>query len=104
MTETDDVNEAIALGDGGTLFYDAAFFSPDEADALCELLCRETAWQQEFGRGRPWPRLTAWCADDGLAYRYSGVTHVGAGWTPTLLEIKRRIEQASAAEFNSVLL
>lgn len=96
--------ESTALRDGGTLFYDAAFFPPDEADALFELLCRETAWKQEVGRGRPWPRLTAWYADDGLIYRYSGVTHVGGGWTPALSEIKRRIELASAAEFNSLLL
>jgi alkylated DNA repair dioxygenase AlkB len=98
------VSESTALRDGGTLFYAAAFFPRDEADALFALLCRETAWKQEVGRGRPFPRLTAWYADDGLIYRYSGVTHVGGGWTPTLSEIKRRIEQASAAEFNSVLL
>jgi alkylated DNA repair dioxygenase AlkB len=98
------VFETTALADGGTLLYDAAFFGRDEADALFDTLCRETAWKQEVGRGRPFPRLTAWYADDGLVYRYSGVTHVGNGWTPTLSSIKRRIEEGSAATFNSVLL
>src|SRR5207249_4775485 len=69
------------LRDGGILAYDATFFSAAEADRLFDTLLRETAWKQEMGRGRPFPRLTAWYADDGLIYRYSGVTHVGAGWT-----------------------
>jgi alkylated DNA repair dioxygenase AlkB len=98
------VGQTIALRDGGTLLYIQNFFDLAEADALFATSCGETAWKQEIGRGRPFPRLTAWYADDGLIYRYSGVTHVGGGWTPTLSEIKRRIEQASAAEFNSVLL
>jgi alkylated DNA repair dioxygenase AlkB len=98
------VLEMTALSDGGTLLYDAGFFAPDVADALFDTLCRETAWKQEVGRGRPFPRLTAWYADDGLIYRYSGVTHVGNGWTPTLSTIKQHIEAAAAASFNSVLL
>lgn len=96
--------EMTALRDGGTLLYDAGFLARDEADALFETLCRDTAWKQEVGRGRPFPRLTAWYAADGLIYRYSGVTHVGAGWTPTLSNVKRRIEAAAGADFNSVLL
>ena len=96
--------ETTPLRDGGTLLYDAAFFPPAEADALYATLLRETAWKQEVGRGRPFPRLTAWYADDRLAYRYSGVTHIGAGWTPTLLDIKQRIEPVAGGTFNSVLL
>jgi alkylated DNA repair dioxygenase AlkB len=56
------------------------------------------------GRGRPFPRLTAWFADDGLVYRYSGVTHEGTGWLPELLDVKQRVEAASGASFNSLLL
>jgi alkylated DNA repair dioxygenase AlkB len=96
--------ETTRLRDGGVLWYDPAFFPRPEADALFETLLRETDWKQEVGRGRPFPRLTAWYADAGLVYRYSGVTHLATGWTPTLLDIKRRIEETSAARFNSVLL
>ena len=96
--------DAIPLQGGGTLFYDKAFFLAAEADALFATLLRETAWKQEMGRGRPFPRLTAWYADEGLTYRYSGVVHVGAGWTPTLLDVKRRVEETAQATFNSVLL
>jgi alkylated DNA repair dioxygenase AlkB len=99
-----EVIEKTELRDGGWLLYDAAFFAPAEADELFTTLRAEIEWQQEVGRGRPWPRLTAWVADAGLAYRYSGVTHIGTGWTPTLIGVKQRIELAAAATFNSVLL
>jgi alkylated DNA repair dioxygenase AlkB len=98
------MSETIALRDGGTLFYDATFFHQAQADSLFATLCRDTLWKQEMGRGRPFPRLTAWYAESGVVYRYSGVVHAGAGWTPTLLELKQRVEAAASAEFNSVLL
>jgi alkylated DNA repair dioxygenase AlkB len=96
--------EAMSLRDGGLLHYDTSFVTPAEANRLFAQLGADTTWQQEVGRGRPFPRLTAWVADAGLAYRYSGVTHLGAGWTPTLLDVKHRVEQASGSPFNSVLL
>jgi alkylated DNA repair dioxygenase AlkB len=96
--------ERTNLRDGGVLLYDAAFFPEPEANSLFATLRRETAWMQEVGRGRPFPRLTAWYAEQDLTYRYSGVTHVGAGWTATLLDIKQRVESAASAPFNSVLL
>ena len=52
----------------------------------------------------PFPRLTAWYADAGLTYRYSGVTHHALEWTPTLQEIRRDAEATAHASFNSVLL
>jgi alkylated DNA repair dioxygenase AlkB len=48
--------------------------------------------------------LTAWYADTGLTYTYSGVTHAAIPWTPALAEVRRRVEEASGAPFNSVLL
>jgi alkylated DNA repair dioxygenase AlkB len=94
----------IDLRDGGTLYYDEAFFPKNEADALFERLLADTPWKQEAGRGRAFPRLTAWYADPGLRYSYSGVTHHGQGWTPLLEEVKRRVEEASGAVFNSLLV
>ena len=96
--------EIIPIRDGGTIYYDAAFFDKGAADALFDRLRRETPWKQEVGRGRPFPRLTAWYADPGLSYSYSGVTHHGIEWTPALREVKRRVEEASGAAFNSLLL
>jgi alkylated DNA repair dioxygenase AlkB len=96
--------ESVALRDGGLLFYEPAFFSVEEADALLAFLRREVPWQQEIGRGRPFPRLTAWYADAGLCYRYSGVVHEGTGWLPKLRDIKERVEAAARMPFNSLLL
>ena len=65
-------------------------------------------WQQEeiklYGRKILLPRLTAWFGDEGKTYMYSGITVEPEPWTPTLLEIKSRIEEVSDVTFNSVLL
>jgi len=97
--------EKRTLCDGSsTLYYDEAFLGAKDAIALFAELRSATAWKREVGRGRPFPRLTAWYADPGLFYRYSGVTHLGTGWTPALLEVKKCVEQASESRFNSLLL
>lgn len=94
----------IHIRDGGTLDYDEAFFAKEEADDLFGRLRTETLWVQEKSRFGPFPRLTAWHADAGLTYGYSGVTHQAMAWTPTLAEIRRRVESESKASFNSALL
>src|SRR5262245_29362247 len=94
----------IDLGDGATLLVEEHFLDPQEAAGLFEHLRERIDWKQEVGRGRPFPRLTAWYADQGLVYSYSGVTHHGCGWTPELEGVKRLIEQAGGATFNSLLL
>jgi alkylated DNA repair dioxygenase AlkB len=50
------------------------------------------------------PRLTAWYANPGLTYSYSGVTHQAVPWTPELLDVKRRAELAAGTTWNSLLL
>lgn len=98
------MREHLDIRDGGTLNYDSAFYSKSEADAILEKLKVETPWKQERGRFGPFPRLTAWYADDGLAYSYSGVTHHGIAWTEMLAQIRRDIEEVTRATFNSLLL
>ena len=96
--------QRIDILDGGTIFYDENFSLTQEADLLFEQLRAETPWTQERGRFGPFPRLTAWYADAGLTYSYSGVTHEAIPWTPALAEVRRRVEEAAAAPFNSLLL
>jgi alkylated DNA repair dioxygenase AlkB len=98
MTEWRDIR------DGGKLLYDAAFYTPAEADTLFAWLRANVAWRQEAVHGRPLPRLNAWFSDAGLKYSYSGVSHLGGGWAPEVAEIKRRVEGAAGAAFNSLLL
>jgi hypothetical protein len=91
--------------DGGLLIYLPDFFAPAEADALFASLRHNIAWGQEQGRfGRPFPRLTALYADAGLTYTYSGVTYPSLVWTQELNAVRRRVERAAEAPFNSVLL
>jgi alkylated DNA repair dioxygenase AlkB len=91
--------------DGGVLIYYPAFYSRSEADALFASLLENITWKQERGRfNRLYPRLTALYADPGLVYKYSGVIYPSLPWTPELEAIRRRVEAAAGAPFNSVLL
>ena len=79
---------------------------PDH-EVLAELIA-QVPWRAErivvFGREVAQPRLSAWYGDAGAAYTYSGLHLRPRPWTPQLAELKRRVERASGAEFNSVLL
>jgi len=88
----------------GRLLYDATFLPANEADFLFAWLRSSVPWRQESVRGRQLPRLNAWYADAGLTYSYSGVSHEGSGWAPELDVMRRRVEEASGASFNSLLL
>ena len=90
--------------DGGTLFYDDAFYARDKADLIFQQVRADTPWRQERTRFGPFPRLTAWYANAGLTYTYSGVTHQATEWTDTLAQIRRNVEEAADAPFNSLLL
>jgi alkylated DNA repair dioxygenase AlkB len=96
--------QTIKLHDGGFLLYQAVFFCPDEADTLFAHLRNSVPWKQEGTAGRKFPRLTAWYADPGRTYSYSGVTHHATPWTPVLLDVKHRAEEAAAMTWNSLLL
>lgn len=80
-----------------------------QPDALVlEQLIAEVPWRSEhvvvWGKKLVQPRLIAWYGDAGKSYAYSGIQLQPMPWTPTLLDIKTRIEQAVASPFNSVLL
>lgn len=88
-------------------------FAPDflrsiEADRIFDHLLKNTLWEQQhiklFGKKQAVPRLTAWHADPGVEYQYSGIRVLPKGWTTELLEIKRRLEQLFESSFNSVLI
>jgi alkylated DNA repair dioxygenase AlkB len=93
------------IADGGILIYCANFLSAEEADELFALLKGHTPWKRETGSfGRPFPRLTAYHADPGVSYTYSGVTHPSLPWPDYLVEVRRRIEETAGAPLNSLLL
>ena len=96
--------KTIELTDGGKLLFDDAFLPPDLADWAFVDLRDHGAWEQKPGVfGHMQPRLTASYGDEGVTYRYSGTVNVALPWTPTLLEIKQKIE-AVQGRYNYCLL
>ncbi len=75
-------------------------------DSLLKELIDTTDWRQEeitvYGKSYLQPRLSAWHGD--LSYSYSGIRLEPLPWTPTLLDLKARVEALTEHEFNSVLL
>jgi alkylated DNA repair dioxygenase AlkB len=110
LARTGDLNQweiairTIALRDGGLLLHDPAFLPPAAADTLLAHLRDTVPWKQEGRQPRMFPRLTAWYANPGVTYSYSGVTHQAVPWTPELLDIRQRAEAAAGTNWNSLLL
>jgi alkylated DNA repair dioxygenase AlkB len=98
------MTETIQLRNGGLLLYDPALLPPAEADTLFAHLRDTVPWKQQGRPPRMFPRLTAWYADPGVSYSYSGVTHQAVPWTPELLTVKQRAESAAGTTWNSLLL
>ena len=100
-------HEVILSDDGEVLFY-RNFFNSVESDELFSKLYSEIKWRQDtiqiFGQSILLPRLTAWYGDKGKTYTYSGIEQHPESWTPTLLNIKARVEEIAEVRFNSVLL
>ncbi len=83
-------------------------FNKSESDELFETLLYDINWRQDkmklYGKEINLPRRTAWYGDSGKSYTFSGIHLNPEPWTPILLQIKKRIEDVSRVEFNSVLL
>lgn len=99
--------QALTMPDADVIFYDALFEAAESARFFDEL-SQSIVWEQKelrLPQGMvAMPRLTAWYGDPGSVYTYSNLTFQPHPWTPALLEIKQRVEQAADAAFNSVLL
>jgi len=96
--------ETIELTDGGILLFEEAFLPLELADRYFVELRDTCAWEQKPGVfGHMQPRLTASYGDEGVTYRYSGTLNVALPWTPTLSEIKQKIETVEG-RYNYCLL
>jgi len=77
------------------------FFNREESDQFYSTLLADTPWKQEpitiHGKTLPTPRLTAW-------YGKRRSDNPILPFTPTLLNIKERVELVSGVQFTSVLL
>ena len=83
-----------------------SFIKFPQTSIIGSLLLKEIAWKQDtlkvYGKDIPLPRLTAWYGDKG--YSYSGIVEKINAWTPFLVKLKNRIEEATDAKYNGVLL
>ncbi|GGK75703.1 alpha-ketoglutarate-dependent dioxygenase AlkB [Rufibacter glacialis] len=91
-----------------TVYLIPAFIPAEDQLALQEALTQKVAWRQEkirmFGKQIDQPRLTAWYADAGKAYTYSGLIWEPLPWLPELTILRTALQELTGASFNSVLL
>ena len=57
-----------------------------------------------YGKSHPLPRLTAWYGDMNKTYTYSGIPMTPNLWNTELIQIKKKVDQYTKINFNSVLL
>ena len=80
----------------------------EPVESMLRKLIEEIPWREEEitvrGMRHVQPRLTAWYGDPGSCYRYSGIHLEPLPWTDTLQAIRRAVETAAHASFNSALL
>lgn len=92
----------------GELAFAHQFYAAEYATDLFHELLNSTPWRQDpitvWGKTHLQPRLTAWYGDKQSSYEYSGLALDPYPWTPTLLAIKRAIEELTQQSYNSVLL
>ena len=97
---------SLDLPDADIRYY-PCFIAAAEADRLLSELINKVQWQQEsivvYGKSYRVPRLSAWYADDGKCYEYSGLKKTGVPWLPILQQLKLEIQQVAKSSFNSVL-
>lgn len=98
--------QSLPLADAD-LRYAQSWLGRDEADALFESLLHDVPWERHrlriFGRALDAPRLSCWIGDPDATYVYSRTRFEARPWTPSLLALRKRVEQSCGAQFNSVL-
>ncbi len=98
--------ERIPIDGGGLLLFADAFRS--DSAQLMDSLRADTHWTRHrlrlFGKTIDAPRLSAWHAEAGCNYRYSGLSLEPEPLSATLCVIRARIETLVGHAFDSVLL
>jgi alkylated DNA repair dioxygenase AlkB len=93
---------------GADVIYHPDFLDAQIAKNYFQKLIQELHWQADtikiFGKTITTARLYAWHGDEAFDYAYSGKSRLAAPWTPTLLEIKKLIEDKVGTSFNCCLL
>jgi alkylated DNA repair dioxygenase AlkB len=101
------LGEILSMPNAEVTFY-RNFFDLQESNEIFQVLHDEINWRQDkmklYGKDIDLPRKTAWYGDRDKSYTFSGIHLDPEPWTPTLLDVKERIEEVAEVQFNSVLL
>ncbi|WP_051935766.1 alpha-ketoglutarate-dependent dioxygenase AlkB [Salegentibacter sp. Hel_I_6] len=99
-------SEIFSLPDA-ELRYFPDFLSSEKADFFLEKLLKDIPWKQQniklFGKEIPQPRLTAFYAEKGISYTYSGLQLDPEYFSAEILELKQKTEKISGFDFNTCL-
>jgi len=99
-------SEIFSLPDA-ELQYFPDFLTSEKADFLYEKFLEEIPWQQQniklFGKEIPQPRLTAFYAEKGVSYTYSGLQLKPETFSAEILELKQQTQELSGFDFNTCL-
>ena len=99
-------SEIFSLPDA-ELEYFSNFLNKEKADLLLQKLLKEVPWQQQniklFGKEIPQPRLTAFYAEQGISYTYSGLQLKPKNFSTELWELKQKTQELSGFDFNTCL-
>jgi alkylated DNA repair dioxygenase AlkB len=81
---------------GAEIYYDKNFLSTEEASALFEVLMTKSTWERRKASfNHAVPRDEAYYGDPGTNYTYSRREYKPLPWTPELLALKHRVEEAT---------
>ncbi len=100
----DELYELSGMPAGARVRYQPSALSSTRADALLERLRARNDWRHEQFRHVRARRSTAWVAEVGVDYRYSGQLQVGRGWDPLLEELRSELVEQLGCALNSLLL
>lgn len=104
---SDQTPQNLNLPDADITYY-PNFINSAEASTIFEALKLETPWQQDdikvFGKVYAQPRLTALYGTNQKNYSYSNIEMVPHTLTPTLVNLKKRVDKTCQTNFTTMLL
>jgi alkylated DNA repair dioxygenase AlkB len=103
-----NINQKNLLPFDGHVDYHPIAFSTEEVKVYFSFLSTEIPWQQDvvklFGKTYITDRKVAWYAEKPFIYRYSGQSKIALPFSPTLLDIKSRVEKLTGSAYDACLL
>lgn len=99
--------ETIKVPPNGWVAYTEQCLPSAEADRCFDLWQSSLKWAHYsvklFGKDIPQPRLTALYGEEGITYRYSGLTLSAHPWEGAMRSLARQLSEQAGVAFNSVL-